>query len=162
MSWSFFGTGHGKRQWDGASAIVKIEQRHNLERKLENAQDCVKFPISTMSTCMLNLYERLKPLYQDYFRMYTLNRLIDQTCILVKILLVQASFMQFMHLHLLTQQGSWQDLLLVSIHHALKKISKIAEIKATFLNGSLSSYNLKIRTLCMTILKKMQKQAWMA
>ena len=47
MSWNFFGTGHGKGEWDGAGAVVKralrTEQLHNPWRQLQDAADAVDF-----------------------------------------------------------------------------------------------------------------------
>jgi hypothetical protein len=52
MSWNFFGTGHGKGEWDGAGAVVKralrTEQLHNPWRKLQDAKDAVDFLKETM------------------------------------------------------------------------------------------------------------------
>lgn len=47
MLWNFYGSGHGKGEWDGAGAVVKrtlrSEQLLNPHRNLRNAQDCVTF-----------------------------------------------------------------------------------------------------------------------
>ena len=53
MLWNYFGTGHGKGEWDGAGAIVKRalwnEQLLNHHRRLQNAADCVQFLDATMA-----------------------------------------------------------------------------------------------------------------
>lgn len=53
MLWNFFGTGHGKGEWDGAGAVVKkalrSEQLLNPHRRLQNAADCVQFLDATMA-----------------------------------------------------------------------------------------------------------------
>ena len=47
MEWNFFGTGHGKGEWDGAGAILKralrTEQLQNPTRRLQDAADAVQF-----------------------------------------------------------------------------------------------------------------------
>jgi hypothetical protein len=53
MLWSYYGTGHGKREWDGAGAVVKkalrSEQLLNPHRLLQNALHCVTFLNATMA-----------------------------------------------------------------------------------------------------------------
>lgn len=53
MLWNYFGTGHGKGEWDGAGAVVKRalrnEQLVNPHRRLQNAADCVQFLDATMA-----------------------------------------------------------------------------------------------------------------
>lgn len=53
MVWNFFGSGHGKGEWDGAGAVVKralrSEQLMNPNRPLQNARDCVTFLDATMA-----------------------------------------------------------------------------------------------------------------
>jgi hypothetical protein len=60
MNWSFFGIRHKKGEWDGAlmKRALKMEYR-NIYKRLQNAQDCVDFLISTMSTRTLNSYDTL-------------------------------------------------------------------------------------------------------
>lgn len=47
MLWNFYGSGHGKGEWDGVGAVVKrtlrSEQLLNPATPLKNAQDCVTF-----------------------------------------------------------------------------------------------------------------------
>ena len=47
MLWNFFGSGHGKGEWDGAGAVVKralrSEQLLKPHRTLRNARDCITF-----------------------------------------------------------------------------------------------------------------------
>lgn len=53
MLWNYYGTGHGKGEWDGAGAVVKRalrnEQLLNPHRRLQNAEDCVQFLDATMA-----------------------------------------------------------------------------------------------------------------
>lgn len=53
MLWSFYGSGHGKGEWDGAGAVVKralrSEQLLNPHRRLQTAEDCVHFLDATMA-----------------------------------------------------------------------------------------------------------------
>lgn len=53
MNWNFFGTGHGKGEWDGAGAVVKRalrqSQLHDTWRRMQNALDTVCFFKATMS-----------------------------------------------------------------------------------------------------------------
>jgi hypothetical protein len=53
MLWSYYGTGHGKGEWDGAGAVVKkalcSEQLLNPHRLLQNALHCVTFLNATMA-----------------------------------------------------------------------------------------------------------------
>jgi hypothetical protein len=61
MTWSFFGTWHGKGEWDGARAVVKCvlrnEQIHNPERRLQNVKNCVQIFTNTMSSRVPSSYE---------------------------------------------------------------------------------------------------------
>ncbi len=49
MNWHYFGTRHGKGEWDGAGAgaivkrALKAKQFHNLQRRLYDAFDVVNF-----------------------------------------------------------------------------------------------------------------------
>jgi hypothetical protein len=53
MLWSYYGTGHGKGEWDGVGAVVKrtlcSEQLLNPNRRLQSAMDCVTFLSATMA-----------------------------------------------------------------------------------------------------------------
>ena len=53
MLWNFFGSGHGKGEWDGAGAVVKralrSEQLLNPNQPLQNARDWVTFLDATMA-----------------------------------------------------------------------------------------------------------------
>lgn len=53
MLWSFFGSGHGKGEWDGAGAVVKralrAEQLVNPNRSLRDARDCETFLDATLA-----------------------------------------------------------------------------------------------------------------
>lgn len=53
MNWNFFGTGHGKGEWDGAGAVVKRalrqSQLHDTWRRMQNAHDAVSFLNDTMA-----------------------------------------------------------------------------------------------------------------
>lgn len=60
MLWSYYGTGHGKGEWDGAGAVVKralrTEQLLNPQRRLQNAADCVDFLESSMGGQVASRY----------------------------------------------------------------------------------------------------------
>jgi hypothetical protein len=47
LSWNYFGTGHGKAEWDGAGAVVnsalRQSQLHDNWRRMQNAHDAVSF-----------------------------------------------------------------------------------------------------------------------
>ncbi len=64
MLWNFYGSGHGKGEWDGAGAVVKralrSEQLLNPHRSLRNARDCVTFLDATMAGEVPNTGERLR------------------------------------------------------------------------------------------------------
>lgn len=51
-------------EWDGAGAVIKralrIEQRLNPSRQLQNAKDCVEFLTETLSTRTANSYQKQK------------------------------------------------------------------------------------------------------
>lgn len=53
MHWNYYGSGHGKGEWDGAGAVVKRalrnEQLLNPHRRLQNAADCILFLDATMA-----------------------------------------------------------------------------------------------------------------
>ena len=62
MNWNFFGTGHGKGEWDGAGAVVKRalrqSQLHNTWRRMQNAHDAVSFLNETMGGTVDTNYEK--------------------------------------------------------------------------------------------------------
>lgn len=62
MNWNFFGTGHGKGEWDGAGAVVKRalrqSQLHNTWRRMQNAHDAVSFLNETMAGAVDTNFEK--------------------------------------------------------------------------------------------------------
>lgn len=62
MNWNFFGTGHGKGEWDGAGAVVKRalrqSQLHNTWRRMQNAHDAVSFLNETMGGTVDTNFEK--------------------------------------------------------------------------------------------------------
>lgn len=64
MNWNFFGSGHGKGEWDGAGAVVKrtlrTEQLLNPQRTLQNARDCVTFLEATLGGEVANSRDSLR------------------------------------------------------------------------------------------------------
>jgi hypothetical protein len=52
LLWSYYGTGHGKGEWDGAGTVVKralrMEQLRNPNQRLYNAMDWVTFLYATL------------------------------------------------------------------------------------------------------------------
>lgn len=62
MNWNFFGTGHGKGEWDGAGAVVKRalrqSQLHDTWRRMQNAHDVVCFLNETMAGSVDTNYEK--------------------------------------------------------------------------------------------------------
>lgn len=64
MNWNFFGSGHGKGEWDGASAVVKrtlrSEQLLNPQRTLQNVDDCVTFLEATLGGEVANSRDSLR------------------------------------------------------------------------------------------------------
>ena len=62
MNWNFFGTGHGKGEWDGAGAVVKSalrqSQLHNTWRRMQNAHDVVSFLNETMAGAVDTNFEK--------------------------------------------------------------------------------------------------------
>jgi hypothetical protein len=71
MGWNYFGTGHGKGQWDGATTHVKnVFWSEQVEiigaMKLENATDVCNFPQTSMGRNILLTLE-LNGKYNDIF-----------------------------------------------------------------------------------------------
>jgi len=62
MSWHYFGTRHGKGEWNGVDDIVKrtlrVEQLHNPQRRLQHAFDVVQFLKEGLSFQTPITYER--------------------------------------------------------------------------------------------------------
>ena len=58
MLWNYYGTGHGKGEWDGVGAVVKraLKSEHllNPHRRLQSAEDCVQFLDATMAGQVLS------------------------------------------------------------------------------------------------------------
>ncbi len=63
---------------------------------------------------------------------------------------------------LMIQQGSWWNLLPISMLLILKVSGTIVGIKVMSNNGDLSNYNLKTHNLCVEIWRKMEILEWMA
>lgn len=64
MLWNFYGSGHGKGEWDGAGAVVKralrAEQLLNPQTTLRNARDCVTFLDASLAGEVPNTRDRVK------------------------------------------------------------------------------------------------------
>ncbi len=62
MSWHYFGTRHGKGEWNGVDDIVKralrVEQLHNPQRRLQHAFDVVQSLKEGLSFQTPSTYER--------------------------------------------------------------------------------------------------------
>ena len=64
MVWNFYGSGHGKGEWDGAGVVVKktlrSEQLLNPHRSLRNAHDCVTFLNAVLAGEVPNTGDRMR------------------------------------------------------------------------------------------------------
>lgn len=63
------------REWDGVRAMVKQELRnekiHNLERRLQNVEDCVPFLNNIVSSHVPSSYEVLEKYSRKYSLLFT-------------------------------------------------------------------------------------------
>jgi hypothetical protein len=80
MSWHYFGTWHGKGEWDGASPILKralrIKKLHNPQRRFQDVANVLQFLKKGMVSWAPNTYKgngsfitrhfwKMKPTYVD-------------------------------------------------------------------------------------------------
>lgn len=81
MTWSFFGSGHGKGEHDGASAVVKRALTHEQLKSdgviLRNATDVVDFLTKTMPHGACSSYAKSKQAALDIRRTYWLIKIGD-------------------------------------------------------------------------------------